>query len=447
MNIVDRIFAHSDPSAIALIHPEETVSYGQLALRVDEAAESLSRLAARRIALDCPDGIEHIVLALAILRSGKCMVPLAAELSAGERDEILRVTHCQAILAPENHLQMSRTPGTPLFDEASFEALDPAFIRFSSGTTGKSKGVILSHETLHARVRAANRGLGIRPGDRILWILPMAHHFAVSIVLYLVHGATVLLPRTHMAEDILQMAREHEATVIYAAPFHYALLSADASGFQWPGLRLAVSTASPLPESTSSAFGNRFGVFPSQGYGIIEIGLPCLNIDAPETKPLSVGRPQPDFRIDIRNGEIWIQGPGLFDAYLHPWQSRCEVLRDHWFRTGDLGHFDAEGFLYLDGRSNSVINVGGLKCFPEEVEAVLLQHPEVIAARVFGQAQARAGMVPVAEIVSRIPDSPPSVASLFAHCRKSLAAYKVPMDFIFVKALPQTASGKIKRKG
>src|SRR5439155_14050965 len=99
------------------------------------------------------------------------------------------------------------------FDEAALAALNPAFIRFSSGTTGTSKGIVLPHESLLERVTAANRGLGIGPADRIVWILPMAHHFAVSIMLYLLHGAATLIVNSHLAEDILAAARQHRGSV------------------------------------------------------------------------------------------------------------------------------------------------------------------------------------------------------------------------------------------
>lgn len=445
MNIVEEIFQGCDRAHPAVQTPDEAITYGDLATRVEKMVPRLAALSAPRIGLDCPDGIAHIVLALAILKAGKCLVPLAPELSAPERAAVIDQTHLGAILNGDGTLTPVEHAHPPRFDEDAFAALNAAFIRFSSGTTGQSKGVVISHESLRDRVAAANRGLQIGPEDRVVWILPMAHHFAVSIMLYLRQGATTLLPGSHMAGEVLHMARTHGGTVLYGAPFHHALLAAEPSEKPWPTLRLAVSTASALTESTAKAFQSRYGIPLTQGLGVIEVGMSCLNLKSATEKPTAIGRPLPDFQIVTRNGEIWIQGPGMLDAYLHPWRTRDAILEEGWFQTGDLGHFDAEGDLFLDGRSRSVINVAGMKCFPEEVEAVLREHPGVRAARVQGRVHSRVGAIPVAEIIPVDPAAPPSIPALVAHCRAALSAYKIPIDFQFVSEIPLTPSGKIRR--
>jgi long-chain acyl-CoA synthetase len=387
-----------------------------------------------------------VVLALAIVRAGKCLVPLAAELAAPERARLIRDTRLGAIVNATGTIKELELEPVGDFPEEELAALNPAFIRFSSGTTGSSKGVVLSHERLLERITAANRGLRISPSDRVLWLLPMAHHFAVSILLYLLHGATTIIATSLLAEDLLTSAREHGATVVYGSPLHHALLAAEASDRAWPTLRLAVSTAAALPVHTAEAFDRRFGVALSQGLGIIEVGLPLLNLQAARSKPKSVGRPLPDFQFKLgADGELFLRGPGLLDAYLSPWQPSHRLLENGWFRTGDLARMDEDGDLHLLGRASSVINVAGLKCFPEEVEAVLGQLPEVRAVRVFGEAHARVGSVPIAEIVPSDPIAPPAVVALAKHCRQALARYKVPVEFRFVDKLPLTASGKVRR--
>jgi len=342
------------------------------------------------------------------------------------------------------------------FDEAAFASLNPAFVRFSSGTTGCSKGVVLSHAALLERITAANEGLQIGARDRVIWILPIAHHFAVSIVLYLWHGATTVLTRSHLAEEVLTVARRHEATVLYAAPFHHRLLAAEASGREWPSLRLAVSTACRLPVETAELFHERYGVGLSQALGIIEVGLPCLNLHAASSKPESVGRAQPAFALQVRDdqglpvnlgeaGELFIKGPGMLDAYLWPWQTRESILEEGWFATGDLVRVDEEGEVFLLGRVRSVINVGGMKCFPEEVEEVLNEFDSVVESRVYGRAHAEVGAVPAAEIVVEPGQPLPTQQALMAHCRKHLARFKVPVEYRFVAGITRTASGKIKR--
>lgn len=446
MNLVENIFRDADHHAPALICGEERITYGELIARVERVLPIVQGTKAGRVALDCPNGVEHIVLALAIVRAGRCLVPLASELAAPERTRVIRETGVGAIIDATGSLREVAVEPDLGFDETALDALNPAFIRFSSGTTGTSKGVVIAHETLLARVRAANKGLQIGPADRVVWILPMAHHFAVSIVLYLLHGATTVIVNSHTAEDILAAGRQHGGTVLYGAPFHHALLAAENSGLPWPALRLAVSVAAALPLATAKAFDARYGLPLTQGLGIIEVGLPVLNVHSAREKSGSVGRPQPDFQAEIRaNDELYLRGPGIFDAYLCPWKTRAEVLSDGWFRTGDLARMDEDGDLFLLGRSHSVINVGGFKCFPEEIEAVLNEVPGVAASRVFGRENARFGAVPVAEVEASDPCNPPSAGQMASCCRKALAAYKVPVSFQVVERLPRTASGKIQR--
>jgi len=446
MNIVERIFRDADRKAIALIGEGQEVTYGRLIEMTDAAAQRISASQAMRVGLDCPNGIAHVVLALAIVRTGKCLVPIASELSARERERVIRETGVGAILDAQGEIREVPMATDMGFDPTALAALNPAFIRFSSGTTGTSKGVVLSHESLLARVTAANRGLGIGPADRIVWILPMAHHFAVSIMLYLLHGATTIIENSHLAEDVLSAATRHGGTVLYGAPFHHALLASEGSGRAWPTLRLAVSTAAALPPGTAETFAQRYGLPLCQGLGIIEVGLPLLNLQRPREKPTSIGSPLPDYHAEVRgDGELFLRGPGMFDAYLHPWRSRVEVLEQGWFHTGDLARIDEDGDIHLLGRSHSVINVAGLKCFPEEIEAILCEVPEVKRARVTGKPNPRFGAVPVAEIVPRDPANPPKISALAAYCRGALARYKVPVEFKLVESVPLTPSGKIQR--
>lgn len=475
MNLIEEISRLHPPDAAALVSGDRRISYGELfalARPVADHIRSNHPLDRRpRIGLHCPNGLDYIVLALGILLADACLVPLAEELTAEERDEICRTTSLDFILAA-----VSRHPGDPLksdhnrppsftfrpleppappgFPESAFQALNPAFIRFSSGTTGSSKGVVLSHESLLARITAANRGLRLGPADRVLWMLPMAHHFAVSIVLYLHSGALTILESSPLREDILATAERHAATVIYGSPFHFALLAADPGSFAWPSLRLPVATAAALPAATARAFETRFGQPLIQGLGIIEVGLSVLNLDAASSKPAALGKALPDYEVRLLDpagqavpdgtpGEFHVRGPGLLDAYLVPWNP--DPLSDGFFASGDLMVRDSDGDLTLVGRLKSVINVAGMKVFPEEIEAILNLHPAVARARVLGQDHPQMGQIPVAEIIAADPETPPKPVALQKHCREHISAYKIPLRFTFVDSLPLTASGKIRR--
>jgi len=288
----------------------------------------------------------------------------------------------------------------------------------------------------------------------VLWMLPMAHHFAVSIVLYLYFGATTVLEHSPLREDILATAERESATVIYGSPFHFAMLSGDKSGFAWPSLRLAVATAAALPETTARAFESRFRKPLTQGLGIIEVGLSVLNLDSASAKPEAIGKPMPAYEValldengtqvpDGESGEFHIRGPGLLDAYLVPWNP--QPLKGDWFGSGDLVRRDADGDLFLMGRKKSVINVAGMKVFPEEVERVLNEHSAVKRSRVLGRPHPQMGQVPIAEIIPVNVEEMPKAVELQRFCKAVLSAYKVPMQFKLVESLPMTASGKLRR--
>jgi long-chain acyl-CoA synthetase len=484
-SIVEAIRERANPEAVALVQKERTLSYQELFTRCDSIAESLravlipapGRTDRLRIGVHYPSCIDYVPLALATLAAGGCFVPIPDELADEEKRELLNRTALDAVLVIESSaswvpadaqrlgaldigdqsvLIMRVTSAAPAFPTAAFEALNPAFIRFSSGTTGKSKGVLLSHESLLQRITAANEGLRIAPGDRILWVLPMAHHFAVSIVLYLYHGATTIIEETHLGEDLLRAGAEQKATVMYGSPVHYRQLVEAPDIAQWTTLRLAVATAAALDAATAQKFLARFGLELVQGLGIIELGLPILNLTGARQSPEALGLPLPAYAALLKGddgkepetgtpGEICLRGPGMFDAYLDPWMPRAEVVdSEGWFATGDLGTRDADGRLYISGRKKTLINVGGMKVFPEEVEAVLNSHPKVQRSLVEARLHPLYGEVPVARYIPN-PEGAPTTMEIRTHCRSKLAGYKIPLMFTSVTELPLTASGKLKR--
>lgn len=455
VNIVDLIFARSTAAHPAVVSPELQLTFGELQARMNGCAERLSadpawpRKNRPRIGLDAPSGADYIVVALAILKQNACFVPIPAELTASERAQLAKSTALDAIVfaksAEDWRIKAVAHDSPPAFDESALEALNPAFIRFSSGTTGASKGIVISHETLLGRITAANAGLRIGPEDRVLWVLPMAHHFAVSIILYLYHGATTILAPASDPAVMLRLMREHAATVMYGSPYHYTLLASQLEAAAMKSLRLAVSTAFALSQEVADLFHSKTGLHLTQGMGIIEAGLPLLNLEHATTHPTSVGKPTPSFEVKLDDGELLLRGPGLFDAYLSPWQPREAVLRDGWFPTGDIAEIDETGSIFLRGRVRSVINVGGMKCFPEEVEAVLSSHPSVKAARVLARPHAALGFVPVAEVIAENGAETSLTGELKKLCQQRLSAYKVPLLITFVSDFPLTASGKVRR--
>jgi long-chain acyl-CoA synthetase len=196
-----------------------------------------------------------------------------------------------------------------------------------------------------------------------------------------------------------------------------------------------------------------------QALGIIEVGLPVLNLASARSKPTALGRPAPGYEVWLRGddgahlgqsspgrtGEICIRGSGLFDAYLAPFVLARDLLVDGAFATGDQGFFDADGDLVLCGRRSNRINMAGIKFFSEEVEAALDAHPAIRISRVSPRAHPHLGEVPVAEIVLSPGAQAPAREELVAFLRARLADYKIPREFRVVASLARTATGKLQR--
>lgn len=458
IELLDRAVA-SWPEKAAFIEQDTPVSCAQLAGRVERAAVQLRELgvtAGLRVGLRYPNSVDYVALTFALWRLEAVVVPVPTECAEEEMAAIIQTMQLGAVVS-----DVSLGDGEPASCEFFFQrrtqpsaadnhGLNLAFIRFTSGTTSSQKGVALTHETVRDRVQAANKLMQIGPSDTVAWCLPMAHHFLVTIVLYLGQGATVALMRNTLAQTFLETVNRSKATILYASPFHYALLARDRSGTQMPSVRLAVSTTCALPGDVAEDFFAKFKLPLAQALGVIELGLVTLNREPTPGNWTSVGQPGEDFQVKIfapddqGNGEVAVKGPGMFDAYAAPWQPREQVLRDGWFFTGDIGRLDANGFLYLVSRKTAVINLAGRKVFPEEIEAVLNRHPAVRESRVYGRQHAHLGEVVEAELVLRTPEA--NLESVRAFCRDHLAAFKVPTQWRVVNALPRTAvTGKIRR--
>ncbi|MEM6602327.1 MAG: fatty acid--CoA ligase family protein, partial [Verrucomicrobiota bacterium] len=278
------------------------------------------------------------------------------------------------------------------------------------------------------------------------------------ILLYLRHGATILLPAGEAAEEVIRFADRQQATVIYASPDHYQHLLETGQGELPASLRLSLSTSMGLSEALVNDFARRFNVHLTQALGIIEVGLPVVNLNQAVSKPLALGQVQPDFTVTLQThegdeisrlgsdsgvGEVCIQGPGLFDAYLSPWIPATEVISEEGFRTGDLGYFDEDHDLYLLGRRQNRINIGGRKFFCEEVEAVLNGYADIRESRVRSE-KVNGVVAIVADVVTSNGESLDTEA-LQQFCQSKLTRYKIPVRFSKVEQLDKTATGKIRR--
>jgi acyl-CoA synthetase (AMP-forming)/AMP-acid ligase II len=480
VNLADVLAAsgarHGDRPAVTEVRSGRSVTYASLAREADRVAAFLRAEGVepgQRIALVGANSAAYVAAAFGLLATGACLVPIPTNVTTAEMATLVHdvdVNGCLAApgagppggTAPAGTLEGGECDGFTFawIDRHAkappeLDALEAAFIRFTSGTTARSKGVVLSHAATAARVDAADAVLRFTPEDRILWVLPLAYHFAATIVAYVKAGAHVLMCPDTLPRGVVDAIRRFAATVVYASPFHFERLGNLPAAGPLATVRLALSTSAPITAAVMERFESRHGVPVAQAYGIIECGLPCINARTDGLPATSVGRPVPGYEVAVFSeagervdagvpGEIGVRGAGLFSAYYAPWRRREALTRDGWFLTGDIGRLDAAGALHLEGRKKAVIFVAGVKFFPDEVEECINRFPGIKESRVRGDAHPRLGQVPRAEIV--LAGTGCDVDALRAHCARALSPYKVPVEFSVVTAIPRTPGGKILRR-
>jgi long-chain acyl-CoA synthetase len=448
-------------------------SLGEAILKVEERLVRIGVGKGDCVALDC-DGRDLIIFTFAVMYLGACAVAVPRQYTGREKEALFercavtificpkgseRLSHGAAELQEDGLTDIFQLTHRPAVSQSSLLKIPvtgAAFLRFTSGSTGESKGVLFGESSLVERVVAANKGLGICEEDVVLWVLPMAYHFIVSIILYLQTGASIVIPENTIPETVRNAIKKNRVSVIYANEYFFKMLIAHCGKDHLKSIKKTFSTSVGISEKTAMDFYKKFGVPIRQAYGIIEVGLPFVNVDKPLEKPRSVGRILPDYQVQIvddegaqvpagKVGEVCLKGCGFFDAYLSPFRPRDEVCSGGWFHTGDMGSLDEEGYLYLFGRRGDVINSMGMKIFPSEIEEVLNQHPSIKRSLVRAVPHPYLNEVPGAIIIPYEQARIPEADELISFCGQYLAAYKIPRSFVFTESLPETGSGKLRR--
>jgi long-chain acyl-CoA synthetase len=459
----------------AAVHDEHgSVTFKELFTEAEELRKQLIALGIKEgmgIGVMAANGRNFITGIFAAAGTGAAVMPMSPQLKKAEIDDILQEAKLHAIIDDRTAAQPLDTVDTVLpMNTGSFRfgftgvdlsvafapfVNEPAFIRFTSGTTGKSKGVIVSHQSVLDRVNGANNGLQLGPGDTVIWVLPMAYHFMVSVILYVKFGAAIAVAKDFLAKNIIEITNQQHGTLLYASPVQIRLLANDTGTEQMPSLKKVISTSAAIGIDVCKAFKDRFKLDVSQAYGIIEIGLPILNYTKSAEHPEAVGYAQPGYTVDILDenynplptgniGNLGIKGPGMFDAYLLPATLSKDVLKNGYFITADYASKTADGLIKVEGRSKSVINISGLKVFPEEVEAVLETIPEIMQARISSSPHPLLGQIIEAEVVLN-DGAEIDVEDVLTYCKKRLSAFKAPQRLKIVESLPMTGSGKLQR--
>jgi long-chain acyl-CoA synthetase len=446
--------AELQPNTIAFASADsgEKISYADLVEQVNAVAEWLRARGcepSQRCGLCCPEGPEFLISALGILAAGLAVAPISVSVPPKEVDRIIGSAELHWLLTTDKKLV--RFPFAKFVDaekDRGYRATKPAYIRFTSGTTGPRKGVLLGHNTILDRLAVADAVLKVSSQDRVWFRLPMADHFVVSILLYLSRGATVVTTKTDDGETLLRLVSEFQPTIIYGSPESYASLIENLTS-DLVAVRLAICTTTLLSPKIQAAFRNRFGKPLNAALGIIEVGLVTLN-QHPD-KPDSIGTPMPDYRVTLRDesgagvspgepGELYVTGPGLLDAYLAPWRPRTQILGIDGYATGDFATMDETGCLRLIGRGKNRLEVNGLHFFCEELERVINSYPGIQESLVFIDPTTRTLW---ADVVSKNE----SFEELTDFLQRRLDPRQVPLSFRKVEALPRTPNGKLLRAG
>ena len=493
--LLQLLYAHADadPNRTAIVYRDERLSFAELVDRIERLA---SGLASRGIEADDAVGLVlrddpwFVVAFHAIAALGAKVVPANPAFKQPELDYWFRSADVRAVISDE------RTAGVCGRIVAGFERPvevigsgaghgqsvtlsglvesssptrfgprapeEPLVGQFSSGSTGHPKRL----DRTHAQACAAADsyvGLGLGPEDRILAMVPLFHDWGMGSCLFAsaASGATLVIledphPFLLKRHRALELIEREGITVLPAVPFNYRLMADSPADADLSSLRLCFSAGTALPRETFEAFGERFGILVRQIYGSTETAMIAANMsDDPVATFESVGRPVDGVEVEIFDdagipvsdgevGEVGVASPSAVDSYPDLPELSSITFRDGKVFTGDLGRLDEDGMLYLVGRKKLLIDTGGFKVDPVEVETVLESHPSVAEAIVVGVDTEVGGEQRVKAVV--VADGECDERELVAFCRERLANFKVPEKVEFRDVIPKSPLGKVLRK-
>ena len=352
--------------------------------------------------------------------------------------------------------------GEPLAEQVPIDLDDVVVLPYSSGTTGLSKGVMLTHRSLTANIAQSLAAIPMTEDDAFVAVLPFFHIYGMQVLMNmgLRAGATIVtMPRFDL-EQFLQLHQEHGLTRAFVAPPMVVALAKHpiVDSYDLSSLQSVFSGAAPLSAELAEEAGTRLGCEVVQGYGMTELS-PVSHATPPgQFKPGSVGVAVPNTEVQIvdagagkargvdQDGEVWIRGPLVMKGYLNnDAATKATIDDDGWLHTGDVGHVDADGHLYVVDRLKELIKYKGFQVPPAELEALLLTHPKIADAAVIGVPDDEAGEIPAAYVVLK-PDTEATAEEIQEFVAGQVATYKHVRRLTFVDAIPKSASGKILRR-
>lgn len=477
--LFEPLFTHAQrqPEQPAIVDDQGRYTYREL-------AELAGRLAARvasatkqpRVGLLLPPGGAFVGAFYGTLLAGKGAVPINYLLSEREVAHVIRDSGIDTVVAAP--IFAGRLSGLPLNiidpgalpQEASPAAVslpnpspdELAALLYTSGTSGLPKGVMLTYSNLQSVVDAAIRHVGLQGRHTFVGLIPLFHSLGITGTMLApiqLGGTAVYLARFKPAA-VLKTIREHSDVIVLGVPSMYGALlrSKEAGPEDFARVYALISGGEPLPAGVRDGFARRFQVPLYEGYGLTETAA-VVALNTPKAhRPGSVGKPLPGVQVRISDdegnalppgqaGEIGLKGPMVMKGYHNlPAETEAALSPEGYFRTGDLGMLDTDGFLHITGRKKDLIIVSGEKVAPRQVEEALMRHPAVAEAVVVGKRDPVRGEVVVAFVVPRDGHSA-EPAELRDYARgQGLAPWQIPREIFVVRELPRSPTGKVLRR-
>jgi long-chain acyl-CoA synthetase len=494
--LIDDLYAHADArgSQDAIVYGEERLTYAELADRVDRLAHGLTAdgiAAGSPVALLLPNSPAFVISFLAVAAIGAIVVPLNPLFKRDELDYYFRNSGVRAVIGDEAGIAVSErivegwddrvrliTTGSAHGRALSFDRVvedspggrlpsraadEDVVFQYSSGSTGRPKRVARTQGQCWAEADSYMVAMDITPADRLFCAIPLFHTYGMGNCLTtLVRTGSTLVIMEEPNPFVLNRARalellvRHRVTIFPGVPFSFRLLADLEDPADLSCLRACYSAGTALPPSAFLGFRDRHGVAVRQLYGSTETGVMTINVDPdPVATSASVGTPAPGVRVEVRDedgaslpqgeeGEIAVSGPAITRGYADNEELTRETFRDGWYLTGDLGHVDADGRVFITGRKKLFIEVAGHKVDPVEVEDVLAAHPKVREAVVVGVRGRTEGEEIVKAAIVAVDGC--DQRDVLAFCRDRLANFKVPQIVEFRDEIPKSPLGKILRK-
>jgi long-chain acyl-CoA synthetase len=477
--------AQADPAKPAVVLDDTIVPYGMLAQGAARVAGWLAELGVRpgdRVAVSLPN-IPHMpIVYYGILWAGAVVVPVNPLYKSREFAYVLRDSEARAFFAWDGVAEeaekgaaeagcefVSVVPAEFLGAVMGHEPValveradgDTAVVLYTSGTTGSPKGAELTHANMNRNAAISVSLVGATSGDVVFGGLPLFHSFGQTVMMNMavLAGATLTLIPRFEPTKALEVLQRDRVTIMGGVPTMYVALAhhPDKADYDLSSLRVCVSGGASLPVEVLRGFEAAFGAILLEGYGLSETSpVASFNHADRERKPGSIGQPIEgvEFRLvdsewnDVPEGEIGeiaIRGHNVMKGYLGKPEATAEVMRDGWFRTGDLARRDEEGYYYIVDRAKDMIIRGGFNVYPREVEEVLYEHPAVGTAAVIGVPHPELGEE-IAAAITLKPGASATEDELRAFVKERVAPYKYPRVIWLTPQLPMTATGKILKR-